>query len=806
MVGLILDLRHSARSLARNPGFTIVAIAVLALGIGVNAAIFSVVSAVLIRPLPYLEPDRLVELFLPVPGGDLRGPVSAIDFEDWREQNHVFKDLALVNTFSRGLTLTGRGEPEQLETAYVHPALFATLGIQPAVGRALVVDDNGLGRNRVVVLSHGLWSRRFGADPAIAGRMVTLDGQPFTIAGVMPPAYRFPEATTDVWAPESLIDAARAPRRRDTRYQRVIARLDRGVTIEQAHVEMNTIAARLMTQHPDTNAGRSIVTIVPLRPAIVGESTRAAMLILLGAAAFVLLIACANVGNLLLERTVARRHEVGVRLALGAGRLRIVRQVMSESLLLAFAGGALGLLAATWSLDALLILASDSLPTQNVVAVDGWVLGFALAACIVSAVVCGIVPAIRISRADPQRLVRAGSRGSTAGLEQRRFRGALVVAEVALAFVLVVGAILMLTSFGQLLRVDPGFDPKGLLTVSMNASSSRYPERQGYLAFYRELLDRVEQVPGVQVVGSTRNLPLRDTPETWPVGIDGQPPVPAGREPLIAVHQVSPGYFRAMAIPLLEGRVFAAGDRNPDAGVGIVSRAMARRFWPSGTPVGQVVHYGPRTVRIVGVVGDVRQMRLESGGQAAIYVPQEEDPRRGFTLVIRTFGDPGALAPIVRREILAVDPEHPILRMATMEQVRGEAMARPRLMTFLLGIFGGLALVLAFLGVYGVVAYAVSMRTHEFGVRMALGARPRDVFSIVLREGASLALAGILAGTIAALIVTRFLSSQLFEIGTIDGSVFVAVGGLLLGASVMASLLPALRATRSDPLAALHCE
>ncbi len=792
MDGTLQDLRFAARTLARTPGFTVVATLVLALGVGVNTGIFSVVNAVVLRPLPYPDPDRLVEIHLPAPGGVPRGPVSVIDFEDWRERSRVFEGMALVNTLSRGLTLAGDAEPEQLVTAYVHPAFFPTLGVEPERGRALRLDENVPGRDAVVVISHRLWTRRIGGDPAAAGRAVTLDGRPFTIAGVMPAGFRFPDAATDVWAPESLIDASRAPRQRDTRYQRVIARLRRGVSLERAESEMDAIAARLAAEHPDTNAGRATVTIVPLREAIVGDSVRTALLVLLGAVAFVLLIACVNVGNLLFARTEARRREIAVRLSLGAGRLRVVRQLLTESLVLALAGGVLGLALGTWSLDGLVRLSGSFLPAQNDVVVDRHVLGFALLVSLLSAALFGCVPAIRAVRSDPQRALGDGGRGLSAGPRGRRLRSALVVAETSLALVLVAGAGLMIRSLDRLLRVDPGFEPGGVLTVSMNASSTRYPERAGYVAFYREVLERVRRIPSVNAAGATRNLPLRGTPETWPVIVEGRPPVAPGSEPLVAVHPIGADYFRAMGTPLLQGRTFTDSDHDAAPAVAIVSRALQRRFWPDESPVGRDLHYGPRRVTIVGVVGDVRQARLDAEGQAAIYVPQAQDPR--------------ALAATVRREIQAVDPAHPIIQVAPMEDVLGDAVARPRLMTILLASFAGLALGLAALGLYGVVAYTVSLRTREFGVRVALGATPRDVAAIVLREGGGMALAGVAIGTAAAAGLTRFLSSQLYEVGATDATTFVSVAGLLLATGLAASWIPARRATRVDPMTALRIE
>jgi putative ABC transport system permease protein len=806
MTGIVQDLRYATRTLMRRPAFTAVVIAVLALGIGANAAIFSVINAVLLRPLPFPEPERLVEVHLATPGGDPRGPVSAVDFEDWRETNHVFQGMALVNSLSRGLTRTGAGEPEQLPTAYVHPAFFATLGVSPALGRALRLDENEAGRNRVAVLSHRLWLRDFGGDPSIAGRTVTLDGEPFTVTGVMPASFRFPGAAIDVWAPESLIDAARAPRRRDNRFQRVIARLAPGVTLEAARAEMGTIAARLAAQYPETNAGRSTPTLVPLRDSLVGESVRSAILILLAAVVLVLLIACANVGNLLLERALARRHEIAVRLALGAGRARIVRQVLAECVVLAGAGGALGLAVGAWSIEALLNLARHFLPAQNDILVDGQVLGFTLLISLASALVFGAVPAIGLSRTAPQLILREDSRSATAGPGGRRLRAVLMVAETALAVVLVVGAVLMVTSFARLRRVDPGFDPGGVLTVSMNASSTRYPERPQFLAFYREVLSRIRQIPGVLSAGSTRNLPLQGAAEHWPVAVEGQPPVPEGSEPVVPVHQVSPDYLRAMRIPLLQGRDFTEGDLDTTPDVALVSRSFARRHWPAGSAVGRTLRFGERAATVVGVCGDVRQSRLDAEGEPAVYVPQAQSPRRGFTLVLRAPGDPLALAPAVRGAIRAVDPEHPILRIGSMEQVLGESVAQPRLLSVLLAVFGGLALCLAMLGVYGVMSCGVALRTREFGVRMALGARPRDVLGIVLGQGARLALTGVAIGTAAALGLTRLLSAHLFEIGANDATTFVAVAALLFATSLVAGYLPARRATRVDPLAALRDE
>ena len=800
------DLRYGARQLARSPGFTAVAVLTLALGIGANTAIFSVVNAVLLQPLPYPDSKRLVQVYLPSPGGNPRGPVSAIDFQDWREQNTVFESMGLVNTLSRGLTLSGGDEPELLPTAYVHPDFFATIGVQPVLGRAFRLDENDPGRNRVAVISHRLWQRRFGSDPALSGRVVTLEDQPFTILGVMPESYRFPDATIEAWAPESLIDAARAPRRRDVRYQRVFGRLRSGVTLEQARAEMNTIAAGLAAQYPETNRGRTTVTLVPLREALMGDRVQTAVLVLFSTAVLVLLIGCANVGNLLFERAVTRQREIAVRLALGAGRWRIVRQLLTEGVLLAFAGGLLGLAVGAWSLDALLALVRNFLPSQIDAVVDLRVLGFVLLASLLSALVFGAAPAFKLSQPELQRSLKEGARGSTPGGEGHRLRGLIVTGQTALALMLVVSAALMIRSLDRLVRVNPGFEPAGVLVVFMNASSTRYPERGNYMQFYRDVLARVQQIPGVQIAGATRNLPLVGAPESWPVAVEGQAPVPEGSEPSVMVHQISTDYFRAMRIPLLEGRAFTDEDNETAPSVAIVSKEMVRRFWPTESPVGRRLRYGPQTVTVVGVCGDVRQRTLDTEPQAAIYVPQPQDPRRGFTLVLQTTGDPRILAPTVRRGILEVDPAHPLLRVAPMEEVLGDSIARPRLMAMLLGLFSALALALAVIGVYGVTSYTTSLRTHEFGVRMALGAQPRNILGLVVGQGLRVALLGIGAGLAGAWATTRLLRSLLFEVSPTDLPTFAAVGLLLLGAALLACWIPARRAMRVDPMVALRYE
>jgi predicted permease len=805
MTGFLDDLRLAVRRLLRAPGFTAVTVLALALGIGMNTAIFSVVNAALLRPLPYPEPDRLVEIFLPTAAGEARGPVSFVDYQDWRQQSRLFSSMAVFSTVS-GLNLRGEGdrEPEQLKTAFVHPDFFATLGVVPEIGRPLVAEDNEPGRNLLVVISHRLWQRRFDGDPAIAGRTVVLDGDPFTVAGVMPESFRVPDAGIEAWAPESLIEASAAPRVRGNRFQRVIARLDGGVSLERAQVEMDLIAARLAREFPETNTGRERVTLVALHDALVGTRLRSAVLLLLAAVGLVLLIACANVAHLLIARIAARRRETAIRLALGASPSGIVRLHVAESLVVALAGGLLGLLTAAWTLDLARAGLAAYLPPQMDLVLDRRVLGFALLASVAAALLSGVLPALRGAASVPQQDLKEGSRGAGAGGDRRRLREALVVSEMALAVVLVVAAGLALKSFARLSGVDPGFDPDGVLTVAMNASGARYPERAQFVEFQRRVVERVQRVPGVVAAGSTRNLPLLGTGESWPVVPEGSAPIAPGSEPEVAVHPVSAGFFTALRIPLLEGRAFAGQESG--APVAIVSRALARRFWSGESAVGRTLLVGDRRIPIVGVVGDVRQGALEGEGEAALYLPGALSPRRGFTLVIRTQGRPDALESLVRAAIREVDPQQPILRIATMRAVLGGALAQPRLMSVLLAGFGALALGLAVLGVYGVIALMVSLRTYEFGVRMALGATAGAVRRMVLGRAALLAGVGIGAGSLAALALTRLLRSQLYEVSATDPVVFLLAAAGLVAASLLAGDGPARRATRIDPLVALRSD
>ncbi|HEV8201027.1 MAG TPA: ABC transporter permease [Candidatus Polarisedimenticolia bacterium] len=801
------DFRLAVRRLLRSPVFTFVTVAALALGVGMNTAIFSVVNAALLRPLPYPRADRLVEVALPSASGEARGPVSFVDFQDWRQQQgRLFSSMAVFSTLA-GLNLRGEGdrEPEQLKTAFVDPAFFATLGVVPEIGRPLVAPDNEPGRNQAVVISHGLWQRRFDGDPAIAGRTVTLDEQAFTVAGVMPASFRFPDAAIDAWAPESLIEASAAPRVRGNRFQRVIARLDEGVSVEQARTGMDLIAARLAREFPETNTGRDRVTLLPLHESLVGGRLRSAVLVLLAAVGLVLLIACANVAHLLIARIASRRRETAIRLALGASPSAVVRLQVAESLVVSLAGGLLGLLLAAWTLDLVRSGVVAYLPPQLDVVLDRRVLGFAFLASIAAALLSGVLPALRSAGRGgvAAQDLKEGTRGTGAGGDRRRLREALVVSELALAVVLVVAAGLAIESFRRLSGVDPGFEPDGVLTVAMNASGARYPERAQFVDFQRRVVERVQRLPGVVAAGATRNLPLLGTGESWPIVPEGSAPVAPGDEPQVWVHPVSAGFFAALRIPLVEGRTFSESETAP---VAVASQALARRFWPDGHALGRALLVGDKRIPIVGVVGDVRQGTIESEGEAALYLPSGLSPRRGFTLVIRTAGTPGAMESLVRAAVREVDPQQPILRVATMRDVLGSALSQPRLMSGLLGAFGVLALLLAVLGVYGVIALMVSLRTYEFGVRMALGASAGAVRRMVLQRAVFLGALGVGCGTLVALGATRLLRSQLYDVSATDPAAFLFAAAVLLVASLLAGDGPARRATRIDPLVALRSD
>jgi predicted permease len=790
------DLRYGVRALRTAPAFTATALLTLALGIGANAAIFSVIRTVLLDPLPFPEADRVVRAYHANPSNGLaRGAVSEPDFLDWRRSSRLAESIGgfwYVDGLS-GIDLTGTGNPERLSSTLVTDGFFQTLGASPLVGRTLIGDDQVAGRNRVVVISHGLWTRRFGADRAIVGRSVTLNKEPFEIVGVMPAAFTYPAGRSiDVWIPLSYFGPEQIGRVRAARFLAVIARLKPGVSERQLRDELSGIAERSARDYPE-NAGWTSVTTAPIEETIVGEMRRP-LLVLMAAVAMLLLIACVNIAGLLLARASTRETEFAVRAALGAGRLRIARQLVTENLTLALLGGALGVALGVAAVRAFAAWAATDLPRPGAIRIDSLVLAFSAALSVVSGLIFGLVPAFK-SSSNLEGSLRAGSRASVGGSGQR-LRSTLVVVEVGLAVVLVVGAALTAKSLVRLLAVDPGFHSRNALVVSISVPS---------LERYTTTLDAIRRIPGVEAAGSIRDLPLQGKGELIRPDIAGRP-TPAGGSPMVQRHHVSTGYFKAMGIPLRGGRDFEATDRAGTRPVVIINEEFARRTWPGEEAVGKALRFGATEIPVIGVVANVRQGGLSEPIEPALYVHAQQQFRSRMSIVVRTAGDPLQIANGVRRAIWSVNPDQTITNLTTLDAVLGRSVSRPRLLAWLLGVFGTIGLTLGALGISGVLAFAVSRRRREIGVRVALGASPRSVLRLILRQGMLLAIAGVLIGLAGAAILTRSMESILFEIEPSDPWTFVEVIVVLLGAAALASWLPARRALAIDPMTALRCD
>ena len=816
------DVRFGLRSLLKRPGFTLVAVLTLALGIGANSAIFSVVNAVVLRPLPYAAPERLVALW-----GNLNQKgfeeleLSAPEFADFRARGaHVFEDAAAY--YEGGFNLTGAGEPERVRGVYATAGLFNTLGVAPSKGRAYTAEEDRPGSNDVVVISHSLWRRRFNSDPAVAGKSVMLDGRASTIVGVMPADFHFPDKDTDIWKPAAFDADLLSPNNRGSHFMNAVARLKPGFTLERASEEVAALARAQGAENPNTYQRGFGASIRPLAEEVVGPSVRTSLFVMLGAVGLVLLIACANVANLLLARAASRRKEVAVRTALGAGRARIMRQLLTESVLLSLAGGAAGLVLALWGVDVLVALAPEGTPRVTEVGLDARVVAFTFGVSLLTGVVFGLAPALHASKVDLNESLKEGGRGTGESAGRGSLRGLLVVGEFALALVLLAGAGLLIKSFARVLGESPGFDARGVLTMRLVLPQTKYRSYEEHRAFYSNLFGRLRALPGVESVGANNLLPLNGNGGSRTFLIEGRPVPPGQSKPEEQLRFITPGYFASLRVPVLRGRDFDERDVQTAPRVAVVTRAMAERHWPGEEAVGKRIAYAgiargqeqrPEWIEVVGVVGDVRHRGLDLESKPEIYVPVYQPlfsnrpvPPLSLYVAVRTSGDAGALAASVRREVAAVDPEQPIANVRTMEERLAESVAQRRFNMTLLGVFACVALVLAGVGVYGVMAYAVSRRTHEIGIRVALGAQRGDVVRLVLRQGMWLALGGVGAGLAGAYAATRLMSGLLYGVSPTDPLTFAGVAALLAAVGLLACLVPARRATKVDPMVALRYE
>jgi len=837
MQSLWQDLRYGARMLLKNPGFTLVAVATLAIGIGATTAIFSVINATLLRPLPFQQPERLALFWGSKPRTNMpQLPLSLPNFNDVRAQCQSCESLSAWTIGHANLTrsnLAKVDEPERVQYAIVSADFFATLGIQPLLGRAFRAEEDNPRNAPAVIVSHSLWRRRFGADPALVGNTITLDGQPREVCGVLPEGFRFASfpKETEIWLPFGLDPF------RDRKYARgksdlgAIARLKPGVSLAAAQTELDAIARRLEQAEPHFNMGWRLQAVA------LGEQAsgklRRGLLVLLGAVAFLLLIACVNVANLQLARSAARRRELAIRVALGAGRFRIVRQLLVESLMLSLLGGGAGVLLAWWGVDLFALIPYNApnlftpyTVTPEQIGIDGLVLGFTCLLSLLTGVLFGLAPALQTGQAAranlPMALKEGGSRASDATNVVGRGRGFLVVTEVALALALLIGAGLMIRSFSRLQHVEPGFDPQNVLTFDLNLPESKYQRPQA-AQFYERLLERLAAAPGVIAAGAVEYLPLSGLDSNTGLLIEGRP-IPAPGERIFAHYRVvTADYFRAMGMRLRQGRAFTAADNDKAPRVAVINETMARRYWPGENPIGKRAALDFEAMRfypdrapdfdlalglreIVGVVADVKHTGLAGETVPEFYAPLAQRPARNMTLVVRAAADPAGLLGVARNEVLALDKDQPIANASTMSEWLAASVAQPRFNFLLMTVFAAVALLLAALGIYGVMAWTVAQRTQEIGIRMALGAQTSDVLKLIIKRGMTLTLAGVAIGLIASLALTRLMETLLFDVSATDPLTFSLIALLLTAVAMLACYIPARRATNLDPMIALKCE
>lgn len=791
--------KYAARALVRQPTFLLVALVTLALGIGATTAIFSVIKAVVLNPLPYDAPQQIAVLWEVSPEGN-QERVSVPTYEDWKREARSLQAVAAYRQVD--FSYAGTGDPRNVPGVRATPDLFAVLRAQALLGRTFVPEEAVVGADRVVVLSHGFWTRVLGANAAAVGSRIQLDAVPYTVVGVMPPAFEFPTSTNvEVWTPLAFDPKDLHGASRRARSLTIVGRIADGATMAQAQDELAVLANRIAVAHADSNAGWG-ARVVAAHEQLVAQS-RPALMVLMGAVAFLLLIVCANMANLLLARASSRRREIAVRGALGAGRWEVARPILAESLLLAVGGGALGLLAAFAGLRLLATLPASELPRLDQIQLDGGVLLFALIVSVAVALAFGVLPALRAA-GDLRNQLHETS-GSTGSPYARKVLSGLVVVEVALALMLLVGAGLMTRSFQQLLQVNPGFDATNLVAARVLLPTTKYNQRPAVARFYEEVVERLRRAPGVTAASAVSAMPLHDVGAAGalPFSVAGQPP-PATEDPLADVRIVAPGYFQTMKIALLDGRLLDERDNETGPRTSVINQTMARRYFPGRSPIGQIIQNPHGKSEVVGVVGDVRNQGLESEPKKQVYLPMRQSPSAGMALVARTSGDPSAFAGTVQRVIWEVDPQQPIYELSTVDQILARAVFLPRLSTTLLALFALAALLLAALGIYGVLSYSVSERTKEIGLRLALGSTVAETVGLVVRQSVTLVAIGGGLGLVGALVLARSLSGVLYGIGPFDLPAFAAAAAGLMLAGVVASLLPALRTTRVDPMVALR--
>ena len=801
------DVTYAARSLRRAPGFSLVVLVTLALGIGATTVMFGVVRGVLLRPLPYPDAQQVVRV---LPGGPKlnQSNLSSLEMEDWSRDLTSFTAVGGFRQWETGQVYGEAAEPIYVKTTHVTAGFFPALGTRAELGRTLLPGEHVVGANHAAVVSHGFWERQLGGDPAAIGRTIHLNGQPFVVVGVMPADFAFPTPEAAVWIPSSLLTEDDVCCGRDGRWLEVVARLRPNVTAAQGRAEVEKLLARLAETYPKTNAGWTTATVESVRDFIVGP-VRRGLFVLFGAVALVLLVVCVNVANLMLVRGTARERELALRAAIGAGRGRIMRLLLTESVLLALVGGALGVLAAWWGVHALVALSRQFLPRSADVRVDAGVLLFAVALSLLTGALFGLWPALRASAGGEAGRLREDAHGSVGSGGAHRARAALVTTEVALAVVLVVGAGLMLRSFERLTSADPGFRPDNVLLLRFTMPDPPADAPRSARAEQRQMVvTRVASVPGVSAVGATKHAPLTGGGgEPHPFTVPGRPVPPAGEEPTVLLVPATPGYLRAMGIPLLAGQDVdvVAGDTTAGP-VAVISQQLAQRVWPGKSPIGEMLTVAGMPIRVIGVAGDIRSMRLDSISGFTAYVPDRMMPRSAMSLVVRTAGDPALLAAPVRAAIREVLPRQAFEEVVPFRNKLSEAAATQRFFTVLVAIFGALALVLAAVGLYGVVAYSVRQREREMAVRLALGAPPARVLALMLRQGMTPVMIGLAVGLLGALMLTRVMRSLLFEVSASDPLTYGAVVLLLAGVALLASYLPSRRAARLHPAMTLRAE